>query len=127
MNEKGHLQGDIIALLGFTAAAAGCYVLWFATGYRDWICYSIAVIAVAALGWWLRWLWPRLALWLTKFFCVAALFDLLMEGFIHPFHPETLLAKLACQLTLFLVYAFYLIVLRPIDVRLINRAPMARG
>lgn len=108
---------DIIALLGFTAVSAGCYVFWFATGYRDWICYSTAVLAVAALGGWLRWLWPRVALWLTKFFCVAAMFDLLMEGFVHPFHPETLVAKLTCQLTLFGAYAIYLAILRPIDVR----------
>ncbi len=108
---------DVIALLSFTGVAAGGYVLWFATGYRDWICYSTAVLAVAGLGFWLRWLWPRLTLWLTKFFCLAAMVDLLMEGFIHPFHPETLLAKLACQLMLFGTYAIYLAFLRPIDAR----------
>jgi hypothetical protein len=113
---------DIIALLGFTVVAATCYLLWFATGYQAWICYGTAIATVAGLALWLRWLWPRLGLWLTKFFCIAAMFDLLMEGFVHPFHPQTLPAKLACQLTLFAVYGFYLAVLRPIDARLMTRS-----
>lgn len=108
---------DVVALLVFTLTALVCYLAWRWAGYATWYCYSTAVIVVAALCVWLRWLWPRLSLWLTKFFLVAALFDLLMEGLVHPFHPETLVAKLTCQMTLFGVYALYLAVLRPIDVR----------
>jgi hypothetical protein len=110
------VKWDAAALSTFTTVAAVCYLAWWQAGYGASFCYRTGLLVVAGLGFWLRWLWPRLALWLTKFFCLAALFDLLLEAFLHPFHPATLLAKLACQLMLFGVYALYLAVLRPVDV-----------
>ncbi|NQU09989.1 hypothetical protein HQ590_04305 [bacterium] len=112
------LVWDATALVTFAGAAAGLYLFWAATGYQLWICYSSAVIAVIVLAAWGRWLWSRLSLPLTKFFLFAAGFDLLMEGFLHPVHPETVLAKLSCELMLFGVFTVYLFGLRPIDVRL---------
>lgn len=110
------LGWDILALVTFAGAAAGLYLFWAATGYRPWICYSTALAAVALLAAWGAWLWRRLSLWLTRFFLFAAGFDLLAEGFLHPVHPETVLAKLSCELMLFGVFALYLFVLRPLDV-----------
>jgi hypothetical protein len=115
------IKWDIAALLVFTAAAALAYLFWYAAGYDRWVCYLSAPAIVAGLAIYLRWCWVRLRLWLTRFFCIAAMFDLLMEGFVHPFHPETLWAKLTCQLSLFAVYAVYLAVLRPLDLRLATR------
>lgn len=105
---------DVAALVAFTATAAVCYLGWAAANYRPWICYTTVVAVVGALMAWFRWLWPRLALGLTKFFCIAAAFDLLLEGFLHPIHPETPVAKLTCELTLFGVYAVYMIVRKPL-------------
>ena len=116
---------DLLAFLGFGMASTLCYIGWMATNYVPWICYTTALVITIGLGFWLRWLWPRLGLWLTKFFCIAALFDLLMEGFVHPFHPETLVAKLTCQLTLFGVYAIYLAILRPLDAWRLQRRSVA--
>ena len=109
---NGHRAGSTTVL----APSAGTdYALLLVSRYRQELHRTTDKVAIG-LALWLRWLWPRLGLWLTRFFCVAALVDLVMEGFVHPFHPETLLAKLTCQLTLFGVYALYLAVLRPIDV-----------
>ena len=109
------IRWDITTLLGLTAVATALYLFWFLVGYHRGICYVSALVVVSLLGWWVRWLWHRVALRLTRFFAVAALFDLLLEGFVHPFHPETLAAKISCQLSLFVVYALYLFVLRPLD------------
>lgn len=126
MNHSGQdVRWDCVALITFTLAAGLCYLGWWWSGYPVWFCYTTAVLAAGALSGWLRWLWPRVALCLTKFFCVAALFDLLLEGFVHPFHPETLVAKLLCQFSLFGVYAFYLGILRPIDQRYL--CPLVRS
>ena len=105
---------DLLALLTFTLVGLACHVGW-ASVESYWIFCVSAVAATAALALWLRWLWPRLALWLTKFFCIAAAFDLLAEGLLQPWHHDTT-ANLICQMTLFAAYAIYLIVLRPIDV-----------
>ena len=111
------IKWDVVALATFTAVAAVAYLAWWAMDYAPWFCYLGGLVVALGLAAWLRWLWSRVALWLTKFFCGAALFDLVMEAWIHPFHPETLPAKLACQLTLFGVYAVYLGILRPLDAR----------
>lgn len=105
---------DVVALVMFSAVAMASYLGWAAADYKPWVCYSTAVVIVGALIVWLRWLWPRLLLGLTKFFCIAAAFDLLMEGFVHPIHPETPIAKLTCEMTLFSVYAIYMIARKPL-------------
>ncbi len=115
------IKWDLAVVVGFTAVAALAYLGWYAAGYDRWTCYLSALALVAGLGLWLRWVWARLGLGLTRFFCLAALLDLLVEGFVHPFHPETVGAKLGCQLALFGVYAVYLVVLRPLDLRLATR------
>jgi hypothetical protein len=109
------LTWDVVAVVTFTAVAMASYLGWAAVNYEPWICYTSAVVVVAGLAVWARWLWPRLALGLTKFFCVAATFDLLMEGFLHPIHPETPVAKLTCELSLFGVYAIYIILRKPLQ------------
>ncbi len=106
---------DVVAVVTFSAVAMASYLGWAAADYRPWVCYSTAVAVVGALLAWLRWLWPRLMLGLTKFFCVAAAFDLLMEGFLHPIHPETPIAKLTCEMTLFGIYAVYMLLRKPLE------------
>lgn len=115
------IKWDIVAWLGFTLVAGLAYIAWYAVNYDRLICYLSALVIVAGLGIWLKWLWSRLRLWLTRFFCLAAAFDLLLEGFVHPFHPETLVEKLTCQLMMFGVYAVYLGLLRPLDLWLARR------
>ena len=106
---------DLVALFTFTLMGLACHVGW-ASVERYWIFGVTAFAATGALVIWLRWLWPRLSLWLTKFFCIAAAFDLLAEGLLQPWHHD-MTANLVCQMTLFAAYAIYLIILRPIDVR----------
>ena len=110
---------DIVALIGFTVVGLLSHLGWSIV-YREWIFYASAFAVAAGLALWLRWLWPRLTLWLTKFFCVAALLDLFAEGLLQPVHHDTR-ANLLCQMTLFAAYAIYLAALRPLDIKLASR------
>jgi hypothetical protein len=112
---------DIIALVSITLVGLASYIAWGHVTEPRVFFVSTLVLTVALSGW-TRWLWPRLSLWLTKFFCIAAIFDLMAEGILQPFHGHTVLQKLICQMTLFAAYAIYLVALRPIDVRLASRA-----
>lgn len=114
---------DTLALVTITLTGFSCHWFWnrqpppTVTFY-----YVTTALAIAVLGVWSAWLWPRLNLWLTKFFCIAAIVDILGEGLLQPFHGHTLIAKLICQMTLFAVYAVYLGALRPLDVWLMRRS-----
>ena len=109
------LQWDIFALVTITITGLSCHLGWSRVTEPRVFFLTTAIVAFALIVW-TRWLWTRLALWLTKFFCIAAIVDLVAEGILQPFHGHTAAEKLFCQLTLFTAYAIYLAVLRPIDV-----------
>jgi len=118
---------DAVALLSLTLTGLVCHWLWNQQPPPSLaFYYASTAVAVTGLVAWSAWLWPRVGLWLTKFFCVAAAVDLLGEGLLQPFHGHTLIAKLTCQMTLFAVYAVYLAALRPLDAWLSQRRSVAR-
>jgi hypothetical protein len=111
---------DIVALVSLTLTGLACHWSWAQMNRPPIVFLSVVFVTVALVAW-VWWLWDQLALWLTKFFCVAAIFDLLAEGLLQPFHGHTAREKLICQLTLFAAYALYLALLRPVDVWLAAR------
>lgn len=111
---------DALALVTFTLIGLASHIAWAQLRSAEAF-FTSTFVVVAALAGWSWWLWPRLALPLTKFFCIAAIVDLLVEGILQPFHQHTVCEKLTCQMTLFAAYAFYLSVLRPLDQRLADR------
>jgi hypothetical protein len=110
---------DIIALVSITLTGLACHLTWERLPAR--VVFASTALVTVALSGWTAWLWPRVALWPTKFFCIAAIFDLAAEGVLRPYHGDTATAKLICQMTLFAAYAIYLAVLRPLDVWLASR------
>ena len=116
-----HSRWDIFALVTITLAGLACHLGW-ARVTEPRVFFLSTVIVVFVLIALTHWLWRRLSLWLTKLFCVAAIFDLMVEGILQPFHGHTAREKLICQLTLFAAYAIYLVFLRPLDVWLANRS-----
>ena len=113
------IRWDILTLVSITLTGLVCHLTW------EWlpapVVFVSTVLVTIALSALTAWLWPRVGLWLTKFFCVAAIFDLAAEGLLRPYHGEAATAKLVCQMTLFAAYTFYLIALRPFDVWLASR------
>jgi hypothetical protein len=114
---------DIVALVSITLTGLACHLTW--ERLPSPVVFASTALVTVALGGWTAWLWPRVALWLTKFFCIAAIFDLAAEGVLRPYHGDTATAKLICQMTLFAAYAIYLGALRPLDVWLAS--PARRG
>lgn len=117
---------DLIALVSFTLVGLASHLAWGRV-QQPAVFFASTFVIIAALAFWSRWLWPRLTLWLTKFFCIAALIDLLAEGILQPFHGHTVIEKLTCQMTLFAAYATYLAVLRPLDAWLATRKARPAG
>ena len=115
---------DIIALVTITLTGLACHLGWAQVTDPHGFFLTTGIVTVALVAW-TRWLWPRVSLWLTKFFCVAAIFDLIAEGILQPFHGHTAREKLICQMTLFAAYAIYLAALRPLDVWLARRLSVA--
>ena len=110
---------DILALVSITLTGLACHLTW--ERLPKFAVFVSTALVVVALSGWTAWLWRRVGLWLTKFFCVAAILDLAAEGILRPFHGDSATAKLICQMTLFATYAFYLSALRPLDQWLASR------
>ena len=110
---------DALALVSITLTGLACHLVWERLPATT--VFASTALVIVALGGWTAWLWRRVGLWLTKFFCLAAIFDLAAEGVLRPYHGDTATAKLICQMTLFAAYAIYLGALRPLDVWLASR------
>ena len=110
---------DMLALVSITLIGLLCHLAWDRMPAAVVFASTAVIIILLSAG--TAWLWKRLALRLTRFFCVAAILDLAAEGILRPYHGDAASTKLVCQLTLFAAYGLYLIALRPLDVWLASR------
>src|SRR5438876_9735077 len=107
------LSWDIATYIGFTAIILLTYFEW--RGVENSRVYFVSGVAVfLALGLALAFLWRRLALWVTKFFCIVSALDLLAEAFLQPIRDDAGMCYL-CQTKFVSIYALYLIVLFPLE------------
>jgi hypothetical protein len=107
------LGWDIATVATFTVIVILTYTMW---GYfhKPWMFYASAVAVAAVLALMLAGVWRLLNLWLTQFFCIVSAFDLLAEGFLQPFR-DIPADCWKCQMTMFWVFAIYMLVLRPVE------------
>lgn len=81
-------QRDFIVSLGFALTNVAAHLVWNPlTMY--WHHVAIALILATALVFWLVKEWSRLRFVMTKFYCIAAAFDLLVEGIFQNVHKCT--------------------------------------
>ena len=79
-----------------------------------WLFAATTLVFVGGLTFWLAKTWRRLELFITKFYCVAVIFDIFAEGILQPFHHCTL-NNLMCTGRMFLVFFAFWLVLHPIE------------
>jgi len=113
------LGWDIATVATFTVIVILTYTIW---GYfhKAWMFYASAVAVATVLGLMLAAVWRLLNLWLTKFFCIVSALDMLAEGFLQPIR-DIPADCWQCQMTMFWVFLFYLLVLRPVETLLRTR------
>jgi hypothetical protein len=115
MNEYRATRNDLLVSGGIAVANAAAHVLWNPIS-SYWLFASTAFVFAAVLSFWAAKEWSRLRFFVTKFYCVAAIFDLFSEGLLQPFHHDTK-ANVICTATMFAVFLLYWLALRPIERR----------
>lgn len=112
---------DFCVGLGFALTNAVAHLIWSPMSvYWQFVATTLALTAFLLV--WLVKSWRRLELFVTKFYCLAALFDLLAEGLLQPFHHCTV-DNLFCTGRMFLVFFAFWLVLDPIERRFFARKP----
>ncbi len=99
--------------VGFTLVNASAHLLWNPI-VEYWQFVVTTLMFVGFLIFWLSKEWRRIESFITKFYCVAVIFDVLAEGLLQPFHHCTF-DNLLCTGKLFLVFFAFWLVLRPVE------------
>ena len=98
---------------GFTIVSGLAHLVWHPI-VDYWQFVATTLVFVAGLSFWLVKEWRRLQLFITRFYCVAVIFDILAEGLLQPFHRCTL-NNILCTGRLFLVFSAFWLVLHPAE------------
>lgn len=101
-------QRDFVVSLGFALANVAAHLIWNPIAVY-WQFVVTALLFTAVLVVWLAREWRRLRLAMTKFYCIAATFDLFAEGLLQPWHQCTS-ANILCTGRLYLVFLAYWLV-----------------
>jgi hypothetical protein len=104
---------ELLVALGFACVSALAHLVWNPISVY-WQFLATTAIFVAGLTWWLIREWKRLGFFVTKFYCVAVILDVIAEGALQPFHHCTQ-ANLLCTGRMFLVILVFWAVLRPLE------------
>jgi hypothetical protein len=106
-------QQELFVALGFAGVSALAHLVWNPiTAYWQYI--VTAMLFVTGLSIWLKREWRRLESFVTRFYCLAVIFDILAEGVLQPFHKCTR-DNLLCTGRMFLVFFAFWAVLRPVE------------
>lgn len=93
---------ELLVAGGFTLVNAGAHLIWNPI-VEYWQYAATTLMFVALLAFWLTKEWRRLESFVTKFYCVAVVFDIFAEGLLQPFHHCTF-DNVMCSGRLFLVF-----------------------
>ena len=102
---------ELLIGVGFTAVSAAAHLLWNPI-VEYWQFVATTLMFVGFLVFWLVKEWPRLETFITRFYCVAVIFDVFAEGLLQPFHH--------CTFDNVMFFMFWL-VLHPLERRLMAR------
>jgi len=106
-------RGDFLIAFGFAAVSAIAHLVWNPI-VEYWQFVATTLLFVGCLTFWLVKAWRNLQLFVTRFYCVAVIFDILAEGLLQPFHRCTL-NNIMCTGRLFLVFFAFWLVAQPIE------------
>jgi hypothetical protein len=104
---------ELLVAVGFAVICGGAHLIWNPI-VAYWQFVATTIVFVAGLTFWLVKEWSRLQLFITKFYCVAVIFDVFAEGILQPFHKCTL-NNLMCTGRMFLVFFAFWLVLHPLE------------
>jgi hypothetical protein len=104
---------ELLIAVGFTLVNASAHLLWNPI-VEYWQFVLTTLMFVGFLTFWLAKEWPRIESFVTRFYCVAVIFDVFAEGLLQPFHHCTL-DNMMCTGKLFLVFFIFWLVARPIE------------
>jgi hypothetical protein len=113
---RGH---ELLVGIGFTLVNASAHLLWNPI-VEYWQFVVTTLMFVAFLTFWLSKEWRRIESFITKFYCVAVIFDVFAEGLLQPFHHCTF-DNLLCTGKLFLVFFVFWLAARPIERWMVGR------
>lgn len=104
---------ELLVGIGFTVVSATAHLVWNPI-VEYWQFVATTLVFLAGLTFWLVKEWRRLESFVTKFYCVAVIFDIFAEGLLQPFHRCTY-DNILCTGRLFLVFFVGWLVLCPIE------------
>jgi hypothetical protein len=106
---------------GFAGASAIAHLVWNPI-VAYWQFVATTLLFVAGLTLWLVKEWRQLRRFITKFYCIAVIFDIFAEGILQPFHHCTA-GNLMCTGRLFLVFFLLWLVTHRLEKRNEPRMP----
>jgi hypothetical protein len=104
---------EVLIAVGFAAVSAVAHLVWNPI-VEYWQFVATTLVFVGVLTFWLVKEWRNLGLFITKFYCVAVIFDIFAEGILQPFHRCTF-NNLMCTGRMFLVFFAFWLVTHPIE------------
>ena len=104
---------ELLVGLGFTVVSASAHVVWNPI-VEYWQFVVTTLLFVSGLTFWLLKEWWRLGRFITRFYCVAVIFDIFAEGLLQPFHRCTF-DNILCTGRLFLVFFAFWLILHPVE------------
>lgn len=104
---------ELFVAIGFTIVSAFAHLVWNPI-VDYWQFVATTFMFVAALTLWLIKEWRALTSFITRFYCVAVIFDIFAEGLLQPYHRCTF-NNIMCTGRLFLVFFVFWLVLRPVE------------
>ena len=104
---------ELLVAIGFTIVGALAHLVWNPI-VDYWQFVVTTLVFVSALSFWLVKEWRRLQSFVTKFYCIAVIFDIFAEGVLQPFHRCTL-NNIMCTGRLFLVFFAFWLILHPAE------------
>jgi hypothetical protein len=110
---KAFGKRELFVAVGFAAASALAHLVWNPI-VAYWQFVAMTLVFVAGLSFWLAKEWRRLQLFITRFYCIAVIFDILAEGLLQPFHRCTF-NNIMCTGKIFLVFFAFWLVLHPLE------------
>jgi hypothetical protein len=110
---------ELLIGIGFTLMSAAAHLVWNPI-VEYWQYATTTLMFVSFLTFWLVKDWRRLESLITRFYCVAVIFDVFAEGLLQPFHHCTF-DNIMCAGRLFLLFFVFWLVGHPIERWLVAR------
>jgi hypothetical protein len=110
---------ELLVGIGFTAVSAVAHLVWNPI-VEYWQFVGTTLMFAGFLAVWLVKEWRRLGTFITRFYCVAVIFDIFAEGLLQPVHHCTF-DNVMCTGRLFLAFFVFWVVLHPLERWLVAR------